>query len=651
LKGREVLYPMANDHLKRLFSPIRIHTLEVKNRIVMPPMCTAFATIRGEVNDRLIAYYAERAKGGVGLINVEFTAVSPVGKVFDHMTGLYDDGMIPGFKKLVDAVHDEGAKAAIQLSHAGRRTHSTVIGEVPVAPSAVPRLNGEVPRELSIDEIQTLIHDFVRAASRAKKAGFDAVMIHMAHGYLINQFLSPLSNRRQDRYGGDLEGRSRFAIEILQRTRAELGPDFPITCRFCADEYLPGGFDLDQSTTVAKKLEEEGIDAIDISAGTHETDYIMSAPSNMPPGFLTHLSEAVKEVVSVPVGIVGRINDPILAEKILADGKADFISMGRSLIADPELPIKGSQGRLDEIRPCTSCNLGCNDRMYFQLDITCQTNPMVGREMHFKIKPAEKKKRVLVIGGGPAGLEAARVAALRGHEVLLYEKGKRLGGQLNLAAVPPEKDEYGKLVQYYERQMGKLGVNTVYMEANKEEILKVKPDVVVLATGGRPNTDIGIKISNSAVVGAWELLAGEVSAGEKVVIVGGGQIGCETADFLLDQSKEITILEMTETVASDMSKRARKLVLDKLVRNGVEILKRAFVKEILDAEIIYESMGLTQKIKGFDHVVLAVGTVPDRALLEEVGDLGVPVFSVGDCVSPRRAIEAIREGFEAALDI
>lgn len=643
---------MSAARFERIFSPIKIGTLEVKNRFFMPPMCTAYATIRGEVTDRLIAYYVERARGGVGLINVECTSVSPTGKVFEHMTGLYDDDMIPGYKKLTDGIHEAGAKVAIQISHAGRRTSSMVTGEIPIAPSPIPRLNGEVPRELTIDEIRKLIDDFVKAVERVKKAGFDAVMIHMAHGYLINEFLSPLSNKRQDEYGRDLDGRARFAIEVLQKTREKVGREFPITCRFCADEYMPGGFDLNQSRYVAERLEKEGINAIDVSAGTHETDYIMSAPSNMPPGFLTHLSRAVKEVVQVPVGAVGRINDPLLAEEILKEEKADFISIGRALIADPEFPFKALEGRLEEIRPCTACNLGCNDRMYRQLDISCQTNPMVGRETYCGIEPASRKKKVLIAGGGPAGLEAARVAALRGHEVFIYEKEKVLGGQLNLSAAAPGKVEYGKLVKYYEYQMQKLQVNVVHKEANKEEIGKVKPEVIIFATGGKPQTgEEFIRIDSQSVVLAWDVLQGKKLGGPEIVIIGGGQVGCETAEFLLGQDKKITILEMLETVAADMSKRARKIVLDTLVRSGVEIIKEAVVTEISDSEVRYERAGLKEKIEEFDHVVLAVGTVPERSLLDEVGDVNIPAFSIGDCVSPRRALEAIREGFDIASEI
>jgi 2,4-dienoyl-CoA reductase-like NADH-dependent reductase (Old Yellow Enzyme family) len=359
------------EKLKHLFSPIKIKTIEVKNRIFMPPMDTGYATIGGEITDRQIAYYVERGKGGVGFINVEFTYVTPSGKIYEHMTGLHHDDMIPGCKKLVDAVHESGAKIAIQLAHGGRRTRSKVTGEIPVAPSPVPGLNGEVPRELSIAEIQGLIEAFARAALRARQAGFDAVMIHMAHGYLINQFLSPLSNKRQDRYGGDLEGRSRFAVEILRKIKEEVGQDYPVTCRLCGDEHLPGGFDLHQSRLVARKLEENGIDAIDVSTGPHDSIYVGSAPSYIEPGFLTHLSKGIKSAVGIPVGIVGRINDPVLAEQILAEGKADFVSMGRSLIADPELPNKAFEGRLEEIRPCTACNLGCIEQMNLQLDIFC----------------------------------------------------------------------------------------------------------------------------------------------------------------------------------------------------------------------------------------------------------------------------------------
>lgn len=341
---------MSGTEFKNLFSPIKINSMEVKNRIFMPPMGTMYAKINGEVTDRLIAYYVERGRGGVGCIVVEFTNVRRGGNTNDLAnTALYDDGMIPGYRKLVDAVHATGTKIAIQLAHAGRRSHSKVIGEIPVAPSAIPRLNGDMPRELTLEEIQAIIEDFALAAVRAKKAGFDAVNLHMAHGYLINQFLSPRSNQRKDQYGGDLEGRSRFAIEILRRTREKVGKDFPITCRLCGDEVIPGGFGISESRVVARKLEENGADAIDVSGGSNEGLYGSgAAPSYRPMGFLTPFSKAIKEVVTIPVGVAGRIHDPRLAEKLLEEGKADFICLGRPLIADPELPRKLYEGRLEE---------------------------------------------------------------------------------------------------------------------------------------------------------------------------------------------------------------------------------------------------------------------------------------------------------------
>jgi 2,4-dienoyl-CoA reductase-like NADH-dependent reductase (Old Yellow Enzyme family) len=312
---------MAPTPFPLLFSPISIKGLLLKNRIVMPPMCTSFATVGGVVTDRLIGYYQARAEGGVGLINIEFSYIHPTGKVFEHMLGIYDDRLIPGLRRLAQSIQQQGAKVIIQISHAGRRTHSDVIGCLPVAPSPIPRLNGETPRELSLPEIEEMIHDYIQAARRAKEAGFDGVMIHMAHGYLIQQFLSPLSNQRMDRYGGDWGGRSRFALEILKGIRQEVGNDYPVTCRICGDEFLRGGIDLQSAGQLSRLLEANGIDAIEVSAGTHETPQVMSAPPYFPMGFLAHLAGGIKKEVNIPVGSVGRIHDPRLAEALLEQGK------------------------------------------------------------------------------------------------------------------------------------------------------------------------------------------------------------------------------------------------------------------------------------------------------------------------------------------
>jgi 2,4-dienoyl-CoA reductase-like NADH-dependent reductase (Old Yellow Enzyme family) len=370
---------MAKTSYPRLFSEMTLHTLTLKNRVVMPPMCTNYATIGGAVTNRLIDYYMARAQGGVGLINVEFAYVHPAGKVFDHMLGIYDDKLIPGLKRLCDSVHHGGSRIIIQIAHGGRRGHSDITGVTPVAPSPIPRLNGETPKELSREEIEDLLQAFILAARRAKMAGFDGVMIHMVHGYLLQQFLSPFSNTRTDRYGGDLEGRARFPLEVVRGVRREVGKDYPITCRLCGDEFLKGGFDLVQSIQVAKMLEANGVNAIEVSAGTHETGQVITALPYYPMGFLAPLSEAIKKEVSIPVGIVGRIHTPELAEQLLELRKADLIAVGRALIADPEWPKKAQEGRAEAICPCISCNQGCSDRMYYQQDISCTVNPSVGK--------------------------------------------------------------------------------------------------------------------------------------------------------------------------------------------------------------------------------------------------------------------------------
>jgi 2,4-dienoyl-CoA reductase-like NADH-dependent reductase (Old Yellow Enzyme family)/thioredoxin reductase len=634
-----------------LFSPISINHLMLKNRIVMPPMCTAFATLPGAVTDRMVGYYGARARGGVGLINVEFSYVHPTGKSFKHMLGIHDDRLILGLKELTDAVHRGGAKIFVQISHAGRRTHSDIIGSLPVAPSPIPRLGGEVPRELDNAEIEEILHAFVAAARRAKKSGFDGVMIHMAHGYLINQFLSPFSNKRTDCYGGDTKARARFALEILGGIRKEVGQDYPISCRISGDEYVKGGIDLAEAIRIAKLLEAHGSDAIEVSAGTHETPEVMNAPSYFPMGFLAHLSAGIKKEVKIPVGVVGRIHDPHLAETLLKEGKADLIAVGRGLIADPEWPNKVYGGKLDDICPCLSCNQGCTDRMYYQHDISCTVNPSVGREISFPITPAKKKKKVFVLGGGPAGMEAARIAAMRGHAVTLYEKGSELGGQLKIASVPPSKESFEKLRKYLTREMEKLGVHVEHGVIDQKGIQKLSPDVVVVATGGRPRALDLPGAETERVVSAWEVLSRAKKVGHRVVIIGAGQVGLETADLLLSEGKEIILIEMLKQVGSDMSPRARKMLLEKLARNWVEILTDSKVVSIEKDGVLFNRAGVFDRITGIDSIVVAVGTIPEKPDLRPLGKMKCPVWRIGDCSAPRKVFDAIQEGFWVGMEI
>ncbi|MDH4265817.1 MAG: FAD-dependent oxidoreductase [Deltaproteobacteria bacterium] len=642
---------MAPTPFPLLFSPISIKGLLLKNRIVMPPMCTSFATVGGVVTDRLIGYYQARAEGGVGLINIEFSYIHPTGKVFEHMLGIYDDRLIPGLRRLAQSIQQQGAKVIIQISHAGRRTHSDVIGCLPVAPSPIPRLNGETPRELSLPDIEEMIHDYIQAARRAKEAGFDGVMIHMAHGYLIQQFLSPLSNQRMDRYGGDWGGRSRFAVEILKGIRQDVGNDYPVTCRICGDEFLRGGIDLQSAGQLSRLLEANGIDAIEVSAGTHETPQVMSAPPYFPMGFLAHLAGGIKKEVNIPVGSVGRIHDPRLAEALLEQGKSDLIAVGRALIADPEWPNKAYRGRIDDICPCISCNQGCNDRMYYQQDISCTVNPGVGREITFALTPARKKKKVLILGGGPAGLETARIAAMRGHRVSLYEKEKELGGQLRIASAPPAKEDHEKLRKFFLREVERLGVKVRYGKFDKKTIAKLSPDFIVVAVGGKPMELEGYGFRDGKVISAWEVLSGQKPVGKRVVIIGGGQVGLETADFLLNQGKEIIILEMLKRLGQDMSPRARKMVLERLSQMGVEILTEAKAMLVKEDGVVFNRAGVVDQVRGVDSVIVAVGTARQEVGIRGLEKMGLPLRWIGDCSVPRKAFEAIHEGFLVGMEI
>ena len=635
----------------RLFSPLTLHTMTLKNRVVMPPMCTDYATIGGAVTDRLIEYYTTRARGGVGLIDVEFAYVHPAGKVFEHMLGIYDDKLMPGLRRLTDSVHQGGAKIIIQIAHGGRRGHSDITGLTPVAPSPIPRLNGETPKELSLAEIEDLIQAFILAAGRAKKAGFDGVMIHMAHAYLLQQFLSSFSNARTDRYGGDLEGRARFPLEIVKGVRRELGDDYPVTCRLCGDEFLKGGFDLAQSIQVAKMLEANGVNAIEVSAGAHETGQVITAPPYYPMGFLSPLSEGIKKAVGIPVGIVGRIHTPDTAEQLLEQGKADLIAVGRGLIADPEWPKKAQGGRPETIRPCISCNQGCSDRMYFQKDISCTVNPVVGREGTFPMEPARRRKKVLILGGGPGGLEAALVAAKRGHTVQLYEKKEELGGQLNIASVPPAKEKIREFKEFLIREIKGLPIKVVHGKLDAKTLRKISPDLLVVAVGGKPKAMEGPGFEDRKVVSAWKVLSGERTVGKRVVIIGGGQVGLETAHFLLGEEKEITVLEMLKRTGEDMSPRARKLILEKLIQGGVEILTESKALSIEKGDLVFDRAGLVEKMKGMDSIIIAVGTDSQDEEIPGLGKSRIPLRRIGDAAAPRKLFDAIHEGYQAGIEI
>jgi len=636
-----------------LFSPIDVGGMFLKNRIVMAPMATRYATCGGMVTDRMIRYYAERARGGVGLIMVQFTAVAPNGRSSLWPLGIWDDRFVPGLRRLADTIHDAGAKAGIQIAHAGGQTRSEFIdGEQPVAPSPIPRLKGEVPRELTKAEITGLVEAFGQAARRAEEAGFDAVEVHMAHGYLINQFLSPLSNRRTDEYGGDLEGRVRFALEILQRVRQITKRKTAILCRISAEEYVAGGLTLADSQSIAQVLEQSGVHAIHVSAGIGQTMQYASPSMALPAGALVPLAAGIKCVVRVPIIAVGKIHTPGLAEEILGQGKADLIAMGRALIADPELPSKAESGRIEKIRPCLTCNQpACQGRIFSQLDMSCVVNPAVGREADMAIMPAPRRKRVVVVGAGPAGLEAACVAAERGHSVIVYEKEPEPGGQFRIAQAAPYKELLGAFIRYQVRRLKRFSAELRTGRAiDITDLDEEHLDVVILATGARPLVP-DIPGAREHAVTAWAVLEGRVEVGDNVVVVGGGEVGCATGEYLAQQGKSVTILEMLDKLVGDVASWIRIPMIERIVQAGVEILTNARVMAIDPRAVLYERVGVKNWIRNVDTVVLAVGTIANSELGEALRNAPYDVRMIGDCVRPQTALEAIREGLEIGATI
>jgi 2,4-dienoyl-CoA reductase-like NADH-dependent reductase (Old Yellow Enzyme family)/thioredoxin reductase len=632
-----------------LFSPFTIKSLQLKNRLVMPPMGTSYATTLGEVTPRFVSYHRERAAGGVGINMVEFTFVEAWGRLSTYQLGIYDDSHVPGLKALAEAVHQAGGKIGIQIGHAGRRARSAINGgRRPWAPSPIPELGGETPYEMNPSQIDYIQECFKKAARRAKQAGFDAVELHTAHGYLIHQFLSPLSNNRSDRYGGSLENRARFALETLARIREGVGDEFPVFCRVSGDEFLEGGSSLAETKGFAKLLEKGGADAIHVSAGVLE-----SAEKTVPPMAVEHgcnvgMTEEIKRHIKLPVICVGRIKTLGEAERILQKKSADLIAMGRALIADPDLPRKTREG--GSVRPCIGCNQGCIDRLYNGVAITCLVNARAGRELQIpSLGKAPVSKKIAVIGGGPAGLEFARVASERGHKVTLYEKGRELGGRFRIAALPPKRGEIIEFVEYLIRSIRALGVKTEMGVSVKPEDLAKRGDFdeVVVAVGGVPIPFPMAEVPAN-VSFAEEVLQKEAPPGGKIVVIGGGMVGCETAEWLAEKGGRVTLLEQMPQIAGDMELRTRKLMLARLDSNRVEILCNVVVEGLEKDRVVYREGGLRFEMKGVDHIVLALGY--------KANDFNPPTppgktHRIGDCLRPRKAIEAVHEGFLLGIEI
>lgn len=637
---------------KVLWEAFRIGQLGLRNRIVMPPMVTRYGSEEGHVTERTRNYYGARARGGVGLLIVEATYVHQSGKAFANQLGISDDKFMSGLSDLVQVIHRHGAKAAIQLHHGGRLAKSELSGIQPFAPSPLAYLVGEVPKELTIEEIAKIVAWFAKAALRAKKAGFDGVEIHGAHGYLIDQFLSRSSNKRQDAYGGDLQNRARFLIEIIKAIREEVGEGYPLWCRINGKEYgIEHGTSLEEAQQIAKMAQDASADLIHVSASGATAPIRVTSPKFIP-AVIADLAEGIKKAVSVPVIVVGRIT-PEAAEMILAEGKADLIAIGKGLLADPEIPNKVAAGRLEDIAPCIVC-FGCVDALHSTTftGIRCKVNAALGREGEYKIFPAKKSRKVLVIGGGPAGMEAARIATLRGHQVTLYEKKDKLGGQLIQAAIPPHKDRIKSLTKYLETQLRKLGVKIELLKkVTTSMVEEFEHEVVVLATGVKSVVPEIPGLDKAHFVQALDVLEGKVKVGNKVIVIGGERVGCETAEFLAEKGKKVTITRRGPEMALKEGAYLRPFFLNRLLEKGVTLLTEIQYNEVSPRGLaITTEEGRKITIEA-DTIVLAAGSIPERELYEEVSKKVRETYLVGDCLEPRTIGEAIADGYRIGLVI
>lgn len=645
---------MSKQMFPNLFSPAKIGNLELKNRVLKAPQSSGMSNMDGTVSERLVRYYRKQAEGGSAMIIVEYAYVDDIGAKSAHChLGISSNEHIPGLAWLAENIKEQGAIPGIQIEHCGRQKF---LGTQPIcAPSAIPwpKLWNQygvqsVPHVLTIEEIKDIVSAFGDAALRAKMAGYELVEIHGAHGYLLTNFFSPTTNHRTDLYGGSLENRMRIYVEILRDVRKKVGPDFPVTIRLSGTDYEPDGFPIEDTIELAKVLEKEGIDAFHMSGGDHHTMIHQVSPMAMSIGHNVWAAEAIKKVVSVPVIASGSITQPDFAEEIIASGKGDFVGLGRPLWADPEWPKKAEEGRPEDIRPCIRCNEGCLERTFFNYKaITCAVNPTISREGELEIQPAKTKKNIAVVGAGPAGLEAARVMKLRGHDVTIFEKGEK-GGQLNEAAVPDFKADIRALKTSLLTAVEKLGISMVAKEVAAADLAEY--DAVVCATGSTSKKPTLPGIDNKLVVDASDYLTGRKAVGKNVVVLGVGLVGSETALHLSEQGHNVTLVGRKPTIMKGVAVTDFLAYSERIEKTDMTICTSTTPLEILSDGVMVEHAGKTRKITA-DTVVYAFGAKVEQDLYKELKEQGKEAHLIGDAVFPGKIMDAIHTGYRLGLKL
>jgi 2,4-dienoyl-CoA reductase-like NADH-dependent reductase (Old Yellow Enzyme family)/thioredoxin reductase len=605
-----------------LFSPISIGQVRLKNRIVMAPMVINFATEDGAITREFCDFYIARAKGGVGLIILGATYVHPDGKGFKNQLGIHNDALISSLSSLCQRLRSF-CKVIVQLSL---------------------RFRERKPEDFSEQEIQRYIHAFAQGARRAKEAGFDGIELHACHDYFINQFLSPYTNYRTDNYGESPQKRMQIAVDTLRAVRMEVGKNYLVGCRISVDEFIPGGLTLRETKEIARRLEAEGVNYVHASAGIGETQHRMSPPMEVPRGSLLFLAHEIQKSVKIPVIGVGRLDRPSVLKKAVREG-GKLAAVGRALIADASFAKKIAEGRETEIRPCIACNF-CLWQLHQQKSVRCVVNPYVGKE-DMKVSPVIQKKKVMVVGGGPAGLEAATIAAQRGQKVFLFEKKQNLGGKILAGKVPPYKEPLQDFLKYLEYRVSRVKLELrISKEVTPEIIDHYRPDEVIFALGSYPIRPKIPGINNSYVYTAEELLSISSIPWGNYLVVGAGLVGLETAEFITAQSSQVKVIEMTDKIGEDLPPIRRKLVLERLKQAGVEIILNTKLVSVEEQRIIVQKDGEAQNLGIFNFVILATGYRSNRDLIFRVKDRPFRQLEVGDCKKVGTIYEAIQEGFE-----
>lgn len=634
---------------QKLFTSYKINQCEIKNRFVVPAMVTNLCDEDGNITEAFIKYHEAKARGGFGLIITEDYGVNPNGVGYQNCARLYDESQVAANQRLTDTVHMYGAKMFAQVFHPGRQTSSVVNGGVqPVAAARIPdAFNREVPHELTIPEIHQLVAEFANTARLMKKSGFDGIELHLAHGYLLAGFLSTRQNRRTDEYGGCFENRIRIVEEIYHAMRAEVGPDFPLTARVSLTEDTVDGRQMQETMMIVKHLEKLGFDGLNLSNGEY-TSYAPELISSTftAKGYNVENAKRVHEFVNIPTIVANGINDPAMAETVLEQDACDFVGMARASLADPDMPRKAARGQLSSINYCIRCLQGCEGSLLEGKHVRCLVNPELGHETEYNFEQNPESKNVLVIGGGPAGMEAAIAATRQGHEVTLWEQGNELGGEFVSAIYPPAKGEYANFLVFLNHQMKALNINVVLNQtATIENVKEFNPDKVIVATGGDPNKPNLPGIDADNIHFAKDVLLGREPIEGEIVVVGGGEVGTETAMYLADAERgHVTIIEMTGDIDAGL---LRTVPTKRFFRDHeVTVITHAKVEQFNNNEVVIDHNGHDEQIAA-DAIVLAMGYHADNSLLKSLQSELDNVVAAGDVTEPTNALEASTAGFQA----